>query len=157
MLILRATVSFLVLPGLFAGLVPALIVGAAAPNHRTLPIGVALLAAGLALLLWCVRDFFVAGRGTLAPWDPPRHLVVVGLYRFVRNPMYLAVLTVVAGWSVLYLSAWLAGYLMLLAAMFHRRVIRHEEPWLQRQFGPEWAAYSAATPRWLPRVRRQRD
>jgi protein-S-isoprenylcysteine O-methyltransferase Ste14 len=62
--------------------------------------GLALLAVGLVLLLWCARDFFVSGRGTLAPWDPPKRLVIVGLYRFVRNPMYIAVLILLAGWSV---------------------------------------------------------
>jgi len=114
-----------------------------------------LLGAGGLLLLWCVRDFFVSGKGTLAPWDPPRHLVVVGLYRYVRNPMYLAVLTVIAGWSLLYASAWMAFYLAFLAVAFHLRVILHEEPWLHRQFGVEWEEYVGAVSRWLPRFRRK--
>jgi protein-S-isoprenylcysteine O-methyltransferase Ste14 len=84
-----------------------------------------------------VRDFFVAGRGTLAPWDPPRHLVVVGLYRFVRNPMYVSVLTVVVGWWLATGSRLLAGYAVVLAIGFHLRVLYHEEPWLRRQFGEE--------------------
>src|SRR5882757_5257334 len=130
MLLLRATLSFLALPAVVAGLVPALIVGRAVPNPGSFWYGIALLGVGAFLLLWCVRDFFVSGRGTLAPWDPPKHLVVVGLYRFVRNPMYLAVLTVIAGWSLLYASAWMAFYLAFLAVAFHLRVILHEEPWL---------------------------
>jgi protein-S-isoprenylcysteine O-methyltransferase Ste14 len=150
MLIIRAAIAFLALPMVVAGLVPALIVWSGTPDHHTTPVGIVLLGAGGFLLLWCVRDFLVSGKGTLAPWDPPKHLVIVGLYRFVRNPMYLAVLTVVAGWSVLYLSAWMACYLIFLAAAFHVRVILHEEPWLHRQFGAEWDAYSAATARWLP-------
>ena len=155
MLIIRAIVAFLALPAVIAGLVPALIVRSGTVDHRATPAGIALLGVGGFLLLWCVRDFFVSGRGTLAPWDPPKHLVVVGPYRFVRNPMYLAVLTIVAGWSVLYLSAWVVLYLIFLAAAFHVRVIMHEEPWLHRQFGAEWEAYSASMARWLPSLRQK--
>lgn len=154
MLIVRATLAFLALPAVVAGLVPALIVRHATPDQSTVFFGSALLGAGSFLLLWCVRDFFVSGKGTLAPWDPPRHLVVVGLYRHVRNPMYLAVLTVIAGWSLLYASAWVAFYLVLLATAFHWRVLLQEEPWLHRQFGVEWEIYSASVSRWRPRLRR---
>jgi protein-S-isoprenylcysteine O-methyltransferase Ste14 len=113
--------------------------------------GVVVVAAGLAVLLWCVRDFYASGRGTLAPWDPPRHLVVVGLYRFVRNPMYVGVLTLVAGWGLLAGSPLIAVYAVALAVVFHLRVILFEEPWLARTFGEEWKRYSAAVSRWLPR------
>src|SRR5881628_2833001 len=107
MLFLRALVSFLVLPGTVAGLIPGWIVSTdRGRGHGLLP-GAVPLAIGVVLLLWCVRDFYVSGRGTLAPWDPPTRLVVVGLYRFVRNPMYLAVLTLVAGWSLAFGSVWL--------------------------------------------------
>jgi len=153
MMIVRAVFAFLALPAVVAGLVPALIVRGATPDRGFLSAGTALLSAGGFLLLWCVRDFFVSGRGTLAPWDPPKHLVVVGLYRHVRNPMYLAVLTVLAGWSLLYASGRVAIYAALIAVLFHVRVIAHEEPWLSRQFGAEWDAYRASVPRWLPRVR----
>jgi protein-S-isoprenylcysteine O-methyltransferase Ste14 len=153
MLIIRATVAFLVLPAVVAGLVPALIVQSRAANPRTAPAAIALFGLGGFFLLWCVRDFFVSGRGTLAPWDPPKHLVVVGLYRFVRNPMYLAVLTVIAGWSILYASVWAAIYMVFVAVVFHVRVLTYEEPRLKRQFGVEWEAYRASVPRWLPRWR----
>ena len=153
MLIIRATLSFLAMPAVVAGLVPALIVRGTVPDHDTQLFGLALLGTGAGLLFWCVRDFFVSGKGTLAPWDPPVHLVVVGLYRYVRNPMYLAVLTILAGWSLLYASVWVAGYLAGLAMIFHLRVLRHEEPWLQRQFGAEWEAYRATVSRWWPNWR----
>jgi protein-S-isoprenylcysteine O-methyltransferase Ste14 len=94
---IRALFAFLALPGIVAGLLPALIVASDAQRSSGSGFGWVLIGMGLFLLLWCVRDFFVSGRGTLAPWDPPRHLVVVGLYRFVRNPMYIAVLTLVLG------------------------------------------------------------
>jgi protein-S-isoprenylcysteine O-methyltransferase Ste14 len=150
---IRALLAFLAMPGIVAGVVPALIVFGGANHHRGIAIGFVVLALGLVLLLWCVRDFFVAGRGTLAPWDPPKHLVVVGLYRHVRNPMYVAVLTTVLGWCLAFASAWLALYAAALALAFHLRVVLHEEPWLGRQFGNEWSAYAASVPRWLPRLR----
>ena len=153
MLLLRATFAFLALPTVVAGVVPALLVRGPSTTRQMIVPGAALLAIGCALLLWCVRDFFVSGRGTLAPWDPPRHLVVVGLYRFTRNPMYVAVLTIIAGWAVLYASPWLALYAVVLAVGFHLRVRWHEEPWLSRQFGTEWEAYARRTGRWLPKLR----
>ena len=134
-------------------MIPALIVASDHGRSRGVAYGFILLGLGLLGLLWCVRDFFVAGRGTLAPWDPPKHLVVVGLYRFVRNPMYLSVLTVVVGWWLGTGSRVLAVYAGALAIGFHLRVLLHEEPWLQRQFGAEWVAYSASVRRWLPRLR----
>jgi protein-S-isoprenylcysteine O-methyltransferase Ste14 len=84
---IRALFAFLALPGTVAGILPLLILGGDHRLARTAPLGAALLAAGFALLLWCVREFYVSGRGTLAPWEPPRHLVVGGPDRLVRNPM----------------------------------------------------------------------
>jgi protein-S-isoprenylcysteine O-methyltransferase Ste14 len=106
--------------------------------------------AGL-LLAWCVRDFVVAGRGTLAPWDPPTRLVTDGLYGFVRNPMYAAVVTLVAGWGLAAGSRLLLAYAVALAVAFHLRVVLYEEPRLREQFGAEWAAYRASVGRWVPR------
>ena len=150
-LLLRALISFLALPGMVAGVIPAWLAAKATVDRDTLSAAVGVMAVGCSLLLWCVRDFFVSGRGTLAPWDPPRRLVVVGLYRYVRNPMYLAVLTILSGWALLYRSGTLVSYLFLFAGIFHLRVILFEEPRLRRQFGAEWVAYSGAVPRWLPR------
>ena len=107
---------------------------------------------GLAVLLRCVRDFYVAGKGTLAPWDPPRHLVVVGLYRYTRNPMYVGLVTWVLGWSLAAGSWRLAAYCALLAVAFHLRTIMYEEPRLGA-FGADCERYRAAVPRWLPRRR----
>src|SRR5437868_2346993 len=153
---IRALIAFLALPGMVAGIVPLLIVGGEAHLAHTAPYGIALLSIGFLLLLWCVRDFYISGKGTLAPWDPPKRLVIVGLYRYVRNPMYLAVLTIVAGWSLTFGSVGLAWYLCILAIGFHMRVLLYEEPWLSRQFGADWEAYSKAVPRWFPRPLRQK-
>jgi len=151
-LFLRALISFLVLPGTFAGLIPAWIVSTDRERGEGWMIGAAPLALGVVVLLWCVRDFYVAGRGTLAPWDPPKRLVIVGLYRFVRNPMYLGVLLLLVGWSLLAASPRLGGYTGILTLAFHLRVLLYEEPTLAKNFGEEWTRYAAAVPRWLPRL-----
>jgi protein-S-isoprenylcysteine O-methyltransferase Ste14 len=95
MLWLRALASFLACPAMVAGLVPMLFVREHTPYAPWLPLSAFVLGIGIFALLWCVRDFYVSGRGTLAPWDPPKRLVIVGLYRFVRNPMGAA-LSIVA-------------------------------------------------------------
>jgi protein-S-isoprenylcysteine O-methyltransferase Ste14 len=157
MLFLRALVAFLALPGMVAGLVPWLIVSSDPRSGAGWFVaGIPVLVLGLCVLLWCVRDFYVAGKGTLAPWDPPKRLVCVGLYRFVRNPMYVGVLLVVSGWALLSGSPALVAYFVVLAIAFHARVTLYEEQWLARSFPDEWQKYSAAVPRWLPRVTRRR-
>jgi protein-S-isoprenylcysteine O-methyltransferase Ste14 len=149
----RALFAFLMLPGMFAGWLPALLAHLDAGRHGGWAGGWILLGIGLGLLLWCVRDFLVSGRGTIAPWDPPKHLVVVGLYRFVRNPIYISVVTMVAGWSLVTGSRSLVRYGLVMVVVLHLRVILREEPWLRRQFGADWANYSASVRRWLPRLR----
>src|SRR5215475_4021375 len=95
----RALLAFLILPGAFGILLPWLLVDSDQRRMGGTWLGWPILFVGVCILLWCVRDFYVAGKGTLAPWDPPKELVIVGLYRFVRNPMYIGVLGCVAGWS----------------------------------------------------------
>ena len=152
----RAAAAVLVLPGVFAGVVPPLIARFDPPRRRGSVIGLALIAAGVLVVGWCVRDFYVAGKGTLAPWDPPRRIVVVGLYRSVRNPMYLGVLLVVAAWAVLLGSPAVGVYALLLAVGFHLRVVTVEEPSLARMFGGDWEAYARDVGRWVPRGLRPR-
>ena len=151
MLFLRALAAFLALPGTFAGLIPAWIVSGDPWRTGGFTSGIALLAVGALILLWCVRDFYVAGKGTLAPWDPPKHLVIVGLYRFVRNPMYVGVLVLLSGWALGAGSWMLACYTALLGVAFHLRVVLFEEPRLRRLFPEEWGPYAGTVPRWLPR------
>ena len=153
MLFLRALTALLVLPGTFAGIIPALIVSADRWRGNGFSFGWIPLAFGVATLLWCVRDFYVAGKGTLAPWDPPKHLVVIGLYRFVRNPMYVAIMLLLIGWTLIAGSPLLGGYGLLIAIAFHLRVVLYEEPRLRSQFPQAWADYTATVPRWLPRPR----
>lgn len=142
----QALLAFLVLPGAIAFLVPWMLRPAGAPFRA---VALPVLAVGIGLLLWCVRDFYVAGRGTLAPWAPPERLVVVGLYRWTRNPMYVAVVVILSGWALGFGSRTLWLYAGAVAIGFHLRVVLGEEPWLARTHGEEWAAYRARVPRWL--------
>jgi protein-S-isoprenylcysteine O-methyltransferase Ste14 len=145
----RALFAFLVLPGAVGFLVPWLLL----PSGQVWPLadhrGWALFVPGIVLLLACVREFYVAGKGTLAPWAPPRHLVVTGLYRVSRNPMYVGVMLIVWGWALGCRSTAVAIYALLLMPGFHLRVVVAEEPWLARTFGDEWPRYKALVPRWF--------
>jgi protein-S-isoprenylcysteine O-methyltransferase Ste14 len=153
MLFWRALLTFLLVPGTVAFLLP-LLIGTFDPwrGPGWTP-GLAPVLVGTFVLLWCVRDFYVAGKGTLAPWSPPEHLVTIGLYRLVRNPMYVGVLTLVAGWALYFTSLLLGAYALFLAIRFHLHVRGYEEPWLASEFGEEFERYKAAVPRWLPRLR----
>src|SRR5689334_22314440 len=102
-LFLRAVLAFLACPGMVAFVVPLFLI-AAGPRTVVEPWGWMPLALGVTILLLTVREFYVAGRGTLAPWEPPVTLVTSGLYRFSRNPMYVGVLLILAGWTVLFWS-----------------------------------------------------
>ena len=151
MLFLRALLAFLALPTIVAGLVPWLILRNDYSRTAGTPLGWVVLLFGASVLLWCVRDFYVIGKGTLAPWDPPKKLVMVGLYRFVRNPMYVGVVGFVLGLSLIAGSWRMALYAAVLAVGFHLRVIFYEEPALARLFGIEWHVYRANVHRWWPK------
>jgi protein-S-isoprenylcysteine O-methyltransferase Ste14 len=114
-------------------------------------LGVAPAALGVPGLLWCVFDFARVGRGTLAPLDPPKIVVRSGLYRWVRNPMYVSNLFTLLGESLLYQSWAVALWTVVAGLGFHLFVVLYEEPHLARTFGAEYEAYLASVPRWLPR------
>jgi protein-S-isoprenylcysteine O-methyltransferase Ste14 len=146
----RALLAFLALPGVVAIAVPAWMAASASRSSARLhPVGVLPLLVGFALLVWCAREFYVAGQGTLAPWSPPRHLVTTGLYRYSRNPMYVAVAMMLAGWAVTFASSALAIYAGFVIGAFHLRVVYGEEPWLARTHGAAWDEYRSRVPRWL--------
>ena len=117
------------------------------------PLGAVVMALGAVLALACVAVFVVRGRGTPAPFDPPRAFVAVGPYRWVRNPMYLGGLTVLLG-----LALWERSPAMLLvppavAVLAHLLVVLYEEPGLERRFGESYREYKRTVRRWLPRPR----
>jgi protein-S-isoprenylcysteine O-methyltransferase Ste14 len=146
---LRALAAFLVLPGMVAFVVPMLIARYDPWLAYASDAGLVLMFIGVLVLFWCTRDFYVAGKGTLAPWDPPQQLVDIGLYRYSRNPMYIAVLIIIAGWAAYSGSHFVLVYGFVCAAIFHRRVVVHEELWLDNKFGAEWQRYQRLVPRWL--------
>jgi protein-S-isoprenylcysteine O-methyltransferase Ste14 len=157
-LFVRAVFAFLALPGVVAFAVPVLLVARGSTvDWRMAPLAAAalLLSLGIGLLLWCVREFYVVGRGTLAPWEPPRHLVTSGPYRVSRNPMYVAVLLIMLGWAVLFGSWTVVVYAGAVAPMVHLRVRYHEEPYLARAHGDAWQDYATRVPRWIWLVRRR--
>jgi protein-S-isoprenylcysteine O-methyltransferase Ste14 len=158
LLLLKNVLFTLVVPGTVAVYVPLLIVrGNALASGPALAIGILLLAAGSAIYTWCIWDFAVFGRGTPAPVDAPKKLVVRGLYRYTRNPMYLGVLTVILGWAVLFRAAGLLFYAVAFGTCFHLVIILYEERHLQREFGQEYDLYRTQVPRWLPSLRGRAD
>jgi len=109
-----------------------------------------LLVVGSGIYARCVWDFATFGRGTPAPVDAPRRLVVRGLYRYVRNPMYVGVLTVIFGLAMLYADRDIAVYGLLVGIAFHLFVVLYEEPALRGAFGHEYERYVSRVPRWIP-------
>jgi protein-S-isoprenylcysteine O-methyltransferase Ste14 len=147
-MILRALLAFLALPALVAGVLPWLISRITAPTLFQSSGGVMLLVAGGLVLISSVVSFYRRGRGTLAPWDPPKHLVVQDLYRFNRNPMYVGVVALVCGWALVTGNPWSYLYAAIVPVVFHLRVVLYEEKQMERLFGREWASYREAVPRW---------
>jgi len=145
-LLLRALLYFLLFPGMVAFVIPLVWLARGRTFHFD---GLLVLVPGVAILLECVREFYVNGKGTLAPWDPPRHLVAGGLYRWSRNPMYVGVLLTILGWAIALRSGVVAGYAVATFAMFHLRVLLYEEPTLRRLFPAEWTAYRHRVRRWI--------
>jgi protein-S-isoprenylcysteine O-methyltransferase Ste14 len=110
------------------------------------------IAIGVAGYLWCALDFAFYGKGTPAPIDMPKVLVVHGLYRYTRNPMYISVLCVLLGESLLFRSTALLRYAAIVAVMFHIFVLIQEEPTLRRKMGPAYEQYCRDVWRWIPRI-----
>jgi protein-S-isoprenylcysteine O-methyltransferase Ste14 len=150
---------FAVAPGAVAGLGPWLITRwrLGAPWSHLAPLRVlgvlAVLAGGSVLVAAFVR-FVVEGAGTPAPVAPPEHLVVGGLYRYVRNPMYLAITLTILGQAVLLWRADLVWYALIVVAACVAFVLGYEQPHLRRRFGREYEEYRRAVPGWWPRLRR---
>jgi protein-S-isoprenylcysteine O-methyltransferase Ste14 len=155
---LVANLRSFVLPLTAAGVVPAVLLArtgsAQAIASLSLPqalAGALLAAAGLAMVLWTVTLFIRVGKGTLAPWDPTRRLVVRGPYTRVRNPMISGVLAIIVGEAIVFgirqLWMWAALFLLINHVYF----VLSEEPGLARRFGAEYDEYRRNVPRWIPR------
>ena len=150
--LVRTVVFVVVVPLSVVVLVPSFILeGRALPPDGWSWLGLVPLAVGVAVLLVCFAGFVLEGRGTPGPWDPPRRLVTGVLYAHVRNPMYIGILTTLAGEAILFRSFALVAWAIVAAAAFHLFVVLYEEPTLHRLFGAPYDEYRRRVPRWLPR------
>jgi protein-S-isoprenylcysteine O-methyltransferase Ste14 len=163
MRVLRQIASILALPGLVTIVVPIVLVDAvgrppaaywASPwDLVSALLGVVVLGLGLWLLAATIRLFANVGQGTLAPWDPPRRLVVQGVYDRVRNPMISGAFCVLLGEALLTESAPVFGWLVFFALLNLIYIPLLEEPALVRRFGDDYVCYQQHVPRWIPRSR----
>jgi len=158
--LLRHLVSILILPTSAVVLMPLWLLhrfGGTWPGDRSMDAmllqiaGALLFAAGFVLFAWCVWLFGRVGEGTLAPWDPPRHFVAVGPYRYTRNPMISGVAVMLIGEALFFISIPLALWALTFIAVNQLYFMLSEEPRLERRYGARYRAYKAAVPRWTPR------
>ena len=157
-LTLRSLLWTVLLPGIYAGFIPWQYFGVSRA-HVTFSNPVHLLALvlilfGIVLLAACIWQFAHSGRGTLSPVDPPRQLVVRGLYQYVRNPMYLSVTAIVLGEVLLVRSRGLLLYWTIWFALVNLVVMGYEEPNLRRRFGQSYEDYTRRVSRWIPRLQK---
>jgi protein-S-isoprenylcysteine O-methyltransferase Ste14 len=150
---LKSLLFLIVAPGTVAGYIPLVLLrkGSQIETGLFAYLAFPLWIIGGVILLWSFRDFLVKGRGTPAPIDPPKELVVAGFYRYVRNPMYVGVLLTLIGHFL-----WFGFWLLLTYAAFafiatHLFVTLYEEPTLKKKFGAAYEDYLKRVPRWIPR------
>jgi len=153
---LKTLIFTILVPGTVAVFIPRSLLSSAsargsAPIGNLHYSGLVVLGIGLVIYLWCAWDFTFAGKGTPAPIDPPKNLVIRGLYKYVRNPMYLGVLYVMLGQAIWFESLILFGYAALVFLLFNLFVLLYEEPALRRKFGDTYRQYCGLVPRWIPR------
>ena len=152
---LRSLIFLILAPGVVAGYIPLALLrrGPQTETSFFAYLAFPLWLIGVIVLLWCFWDFLVKGRGTPAPIDPPKELVVSGLYRYVRNPMYVGVLLVIIG-HFLWFGYWnLLIYAGVVFIAFHSFVTLYEEPNLKQRFGAGYEDYLTKVPRWIPRFK----
>jgi protein-S-isoprenylcysteine O-methyltransferase Ste14 len=159
---LKTFVFTLLAPGSVWMLFPYLILhgtGRSAPDHFSVLQGLGILLAllGLSIYVWTASDFVRIGRGTPAPVFPTDRLVVRGLYRYVRNPMYLGVLSWLLGEICFFESLWLLLYTAVVMTVIHTFIVLYEEPTLQRSFGQAYTDYRAHVRRWIPGLKPYRE
>lgn len=153
---LKSLLFLILAPGVLVGVIPPFFlftgpyIGTGVLVYAALPLWVI----GGAVILWSFWQFFSEGDGTPAPIDPPKELVATGLYKFVRNPMYVGVMLMLLA-EFLWLGYWiLLLYLILFFIATHIFVTKYEEPNLKKKFGKSYSKYLETVPRWIPRFRR---
>ena len=150
---LRTLLFGALVPATFLVFIPAMILnvtGTQGEGGVLRLVGLVPMVLGLAILAWCFAGFIVEGEGTPAPYDPPHRLVTGRLYGWMRNPMYVAVTTILVGEAMFYGSLALLAWAAVAWIFFHFFVVLYEEPTLQRRFGPAYETYVEHVPRWIP-------
>jgi len=154
-LLIRNLIFTILQPGLVAGLIPYVLLRI--EGKTLLPddfgflqfSGLALMFVGVSLMMTSIGQFAFEGKGTLSPLDPTKNLVVKGLYRYSRNPMYIGVSMLLIGEGLFAASLVLAGYAAVVFTGFNLFIVFHEEPRLQREFGSAWEEYRKRVRRWI--------
>ena len=108
---------------------------------------------GAVIILWCFADFTFRGHGTPNPMDPPKELVTTGVYRYVRNPIYVGTLTIIIGHFLWFKTIWMLAYAVVVFLIFHLFVTLYEEPTLKKKFGEVYENYRKSVPRWIPKLK----
>lgn len=152
MLLIKNLLFTILVPGTVAVLIPIIISRDISPAADLMTLFAFILwLFGLIIYIYSVWGFAIWGKGTPAPVDAPKHLVIRGLYQYMRNPMYIGVLSILLGWTCLYssLSLWL--YWLFMAGCFQLFILYYEEPKLLQLFGSEYKSYCLTVNRWLPK------
>ncbi len=153
--VLKSLLFLVVVAGLDAGYVPFALLPRV-PQVETGPfayLAFPLWFIGGATILWCFADFALKGHGTPNPIDPPKELVATGLYRYVRNPIYLGVLTIIVGHFFWFKTIWMLAYAVVVFLVCYLFVVFYEEPTLKEKFGATYENYCNSIPRWIPKIR----
>ncbi len=152
---LKSILFFILAPGTVAGFVPLVLLrsGSQMQTWILAYLAIPLWIIGIAMLVWCFWDFVQKGKGTPAPIEPPKELVVSGLYNHVRNPMYVGIASILIG-HFLWFGFWnLLIYTAIVVTVFHLFVTLYEEPNLRQRFGAAYEKYCQRVPRWIPRIK----
>jgi len=150
-LLFKSLVFTLIVPGTVAVILPTRIIENNQLGSEWFNVsGILLMAVAFVIYLWCVWDFVKWGKGTPAPINEPKVLVIRGLYQYTRNPMYIAVLLFLTGWNLLYMLPELLLYTSIVGLIFQLLVVFYEEPILIKTFATEYQDYKATVNRWLP-------
>ena len=152
---LKSLLFLIIAPGMVAGYIPLALLSRGTQIETGIFsfLALPLWLIGGVILLWSFWNFLKEGRGTPAPVDPPKELVAVGFYRYVRNPMYVGILSAILG-HFLWFGYWnLLIYGIVVFLAFHTFVTYYEEPTLKKKFGAAYEEYLKRVPRWIPRVR----
>lgn len=150
---LKSLLFLIVAPGMVAGYIPLVLLrsGPRVETGLLAYLAFPLWLIGGVILLWSFWNFLIQGRGTPAPIDPPKELVVAGFYRYVRNPMYFGVLMILIGHFLWFGFWWLLAYTAFAFLITHLFVTSYEEPTLKKKFGAAYEDYLKKVPRWIPR------